>query len=96
MSHFVQHHKQFFTIKLQQSCKGIHGKYFCVGINFFLSFQVYMYQCHLLQIRQKNNNHTEFKNFVNKLRTFVRKFSNIDFFLKILPLKDDELVMSEM
>ena len=31
-----------------------------------------------------------------KLRTFARKFSNIDFFLKILPLKDDELVMSEM
>ena len=30
------------------------------------------------------------------LRTFVRKFSNIDFFLQILPLKDDELVMSEM
>ena len=30
------------------------------------------------------------------LRTFVRKFSNIDFFPKILPLKDDELVMSEM
>ena len=30
------------------------------------------------------------------LRTFVRKFSNIDFFLKILPLKGDELVMSEM
>ena len=30
------------------------------------------------------------------LRTFARKFSNIDFFLKILPLKDDELVMSEM
>ena len=29
------------------------------------------------------------------LRTFTRKFSNIDFFLKILPLKDDELVMSE-
>ena len=24
------------------------------------------------------------------------KFSNIDFFLKILPLKDDELAMSEM
>ena len=24
------------------------------------------------------------------------KFSNIDFFLQILPLKDDELVMSEM
>ena len=36
---------------------------------------------------------------VNKdpvLRTFARKFSNIDFFLQILPLKDDELVMSEM
>ena len=30
------------------------------------------------------------------LRTFARKFSNIDFCLKILPLKDDELVMSEM
>ena len=30
------------------------------------------------------------------LRTFARKFSNIDVFLTILPLKDDELVMSEM
>ena len=30
------------------------------------------------------------------LRTFARKFPNIDFFLKIVPLKDDELVMSEM
>ena len=30
------------------------------------------------------------------LRTFARNFSNIDFFLKILPWKDDELVMSEM
>ena len=30
------------------------------------------------------------------LRTFARKISNIDFFLKILPLKGDELVMSEM
>ena len=30
------------------------------------------------------------------LRTFARKFSNIDFFLKILPLKDDELLVSEM
>ena len=26
----------------------------------------------------------------------MRKFSNIDFFLKILPLKDDELTMPEM
>ena len=32
----------------------------------------------------------------NVLRTFARNFSNIDFFLKILPSKDDELVMSEM
>ena len=30
------------------------------------------------------------------LRTFARKFSNIDFFLRILPLKGDELVMPEM
>ena len=30
------------------------------------------------------------------LRTFARKFSNIDFSLRILPLKDDELAMSEM
>ena len=30
------------------------------------------------------------------LRTFARNFSNIDFFLKILPLKDAELAMSEM
>ena len=33
---------------------------------------------------------------LHRLRTFARKFSNIDFFLQILPLKDDELVMSEM
>lgn len=26
----------------------------------------------------------------------VRKFSNIDFFLQMLPLKDDELVRTEM
>ena len=30
------------------------------------------------------------------LRTFARKFSNIDFFLRLLPLKVDELLMSEM
>ena len=34
--------------------------------------------------------------WLSDVRTFGRKFSNIDFFLKILPLKDDELVMSEM
>ena len=33
---------------------------------------------------------------ITHLRTFARNFSNIDFFLKILPLKDDELAMSEM
>ena len=32
----------------------------------------------------------------NYLRTFARKFSNIDFFLQILPLKVDELVISEI
>ena len=30
------------------------------------------------------------------LRTFAQKFNNTHFFLKISPLKDDELVMSEM
>ena len=30
------------------------------------------------------------------LRTFAGKFSNVDFFLKLLLLKDDELVISEI
>jgi len=30
------------------------------------------------------------------LRTFARKFSNIDFALRLLPLKVDELLLSEM
>ena len=30
------------------------------------------------------------------LRTFAQKLSNIDFSPKVLPLKDDEVVMSEM
>lgn len=30
------------------------------------------------------------------LRTFAQKFSNINFFLKILPLKEDELLLLEM
>ena len=30
------------------------------------------------------------------LRTFARNFSNIDFFLNILPLRDHEFAMSEM
>ena len=32
----------------------------------------------------------------HSLRMFARNCSNIDFCLKILPLKDDELVMPEM
>ena len=30
------------------------------------------------------------------IKSALRTFSNIDFFQNILPLKDDELVMSEM
>ena len=37
-----------------------------------------------------------YENATDNLRTFARKISNADFFLQILPLKDDELVMSEM
>ena len=36
----------------------------------------------------------EFKS--RELKDVRAKFSNIDFSLKILPLKDDELLMSEM
>ena len=36
------------------------------------------------------NNKTDY------LRALARKCFNIDFFMKIVPLKDDELVMSEM
>ena len=36
------------------------------------------------------------KEGIRLLRTFARKFSNIDFFLNILPLKDNDLGMSEM
>ena len=32
---------------------------------------------------------------ISRLRKFVRKFSSLDFFLNILPLKDDELVKPE-
>ena len=34
--------------------------------------------------------------FTVESRTFAQTFSNNDFFLKILPLEADELVMSEM
>ena len=40
--------------------------------------------------------HVAFETQKFTLRTFARNFCNIDFFLKILPLKDDELAMSEM
>ena len=43
----------------------------------------------LIDVRNETSKH-------HFLRTFARNFSNIDFFLKILPLKDDELAMSEM
>ena len=48
--------------------------------------------------RNMNEDMLESVSLINafSLRTFARNFSNIDFFLKILPLKDDELVMSEM
>ena len=38
----------------------------------------------------------KYSDWLKQLRTFARNFSNIDFSLKILPLKDDQLVMSEM
>jgi len=34
--------------------------------------------------------------YIKHLMTFVWKFSNIDFFLRLLPLKVNELLMSEM
>ena len=37
-----------------------------------------------------------FSKWKTSLRAFARNFSNIDFFLRILPLKDHELAMSEM
>ena len=35
-------------------------------------------------------------NILEVLRAILGNFSNIDFFLRFLPLKVDELVMSEM
>ena len=37
-----------------------------------------------------------FDDIPTNLRTFARNFSNIDFFLKILPLKDHQLAISEV
>ena len=49
------------------------------------------------KIKKKRNTTVTKSSLMNLyLRTFARKFSNIDFFLRILPLKDDELVMSGM
>ena len=39
---------------------------------------------------------THYQLIMFTLRTFARKFSIIDFFLRILPSKDDDIVMSEM
>ena len=38
----------------------------------------------------------EKRELLESLRTFASNFSNIDFFLEISPVKDDELVMSKM
>ena len=43
-----------------------------------------------------NDDDNDKSNDSQRLRTFAPNFSNIDFFLEILPLKDDELVMSEL
>ena len=40
--------------------------------------------------------YTRGREHFHALRTFARNFSNIVFFLKLLPLKDDELAMPEM
>ena len=48
------------------------------------------------RIRFAQNGQRECVNDYHNLRTFVPNFSNIDFFQKILPLKDHELAMSEM
>ena len=50
----------------------------------------------LANLLTPNKKMTEKSVFREALRTFARKFANNDFFQKILPLKDDELEMSEM
>ena len=56
-----------------------------------------MYVCMYVCKDEKNDTLTDQKEGKHpSLRTFARNFSNIDFFLKILPVKFDELVMSEM
>ena len=53
-----------------------------------------IFNCDSMHKPQENERNRFFQ--IVHLRTFARKFSNFDFFLKILPLKDDGLVMSEM
>ena len=56
----------------------------------------------LAEIQPKNHQNDQKTHFlqkvpgVNGLRTLAQKCSNIDFFLKILPLTGGELVMPEM
>ena len=58
----------------------------------------YFKKCHFLCERAANSKHQTMKGIAaqSDLRPFARKFSKTDFFLQILPMKDDELVMSEM
>ena len=49
-----------------------------------------MYALRFLKIRG------ELQGLRRQCLLFARKFCRIDFFLKVFPLKDDELVMSEM
>ena len=49
-----------------------------------------------MQIRYEMVSNAHVRQLTGPLRTFARKFSNSDFFRKILPLRDGGLVMSEM
>ena len=47
-------------------------------------------QCGNFQVKNQENQDRGLRiEDQSKLRTFARKLSNIDFFLRILPLKDD-------
>ena len=62
----------------------------CVSTEHFLR---YLHALPTIRVHPELDERT--LDIVHSLRTFARTFSNIDFFLKILSLKD-ELVMSEM
>ena len=53
-------------------------------------------QCKKKRIEQTTHAGLFYSSINVELRTFAANFSSVDFFLEILPLKDDELVMSEM